>query len=127
MTRRLEFHADHQDFFVRELERLSSRPLTWGDCWRACEEHCQANRFDPVVERFCRDLEWPEMNGADLARACARLHFAVWAVNRLPFETVEHPASGQDYLRRMLIEAYWLHRQQWIVESWAGVVLEDED
>jgi hypothetical protein len=125
MHRRLEFHADHEGFLTDELERLAGRGLSWEDCYRAVSESSRASAFEAVVERFCEDLEWPPLAGPDVARACARLHFAVWAVHKLPWEVVEHPVSGADYLRGLLMDRYWTYRQQWIAEAWAGVVMDD--
>lgn len=128
MTPPLEFHSDHADFLTGELERLAAQKTTWADCFGAlvADNSLTTSPFDRVVEGFCEQLVWPPMRGLDLARACARLHFAVWLTQRQPWEVVEQPATGKYYLKRVLIDQYWLHRQRWIVESWAGLVLDDE-
>jgi hypothetical protein len=121
MRQRLEFHADHERFFREQLEALASLHLTWGCVFGVLTEPPPNRSFDRVVEVFCRQLEWPPLSGPDLARACARLHFAVWLCHKLPWESTDEPVDGERYLRMMLIERYWLYRHQWIAEAWAGM------
>ena len=126
MSQRLESHADHERFFEAELNKLAVQvlPMTWRTFFEALSEEANT-RFDEVSREFCSQLEWPPLQGPDLARACARLHFAVWAVWKLPWESTEEPVDGQRYLRMMLIDRYWMYRHQWIAEVFAGIPGED--
>lgn len=121
MTQRLECHRDYARFLTDELEKLASLSLSWEQCYKAVLESSPTSDFDAAVEKFCESLEWPTLEGMDLARACGRLHFAVWAAHKLPWEVVDCPPSGADYLKKMLIDRYWIYRQQWILEAWAEI------
>ena len=127
MSQRLEFHADHERFFVTELDKLAAQvlPMTWRDLYEVLSEEAN-ERFDQVPREFCSQLEWPPLQGHELARACARLHFSVWAAWKQPWESTEEPVDGQRYLRRMLIDRYWMYRHQWISEAFAGIPGEDK-
>jgi hypothetical protein len=128
MSRRLEFHGDHVGFLTAELEKLARVPFetSWEALFGVLGSPANTQPFQRVIEHYCRELEWPELRGAEHAQACARLHFAVWFVIRFPWEVTDGPKSGAGYLRELLIDRFELYRHQGVTEVWAGVVDDEE-